>query len=480
MTKLKQLLLPLFCLSFFCLSCDNINQSSSEEEETPTNMGVTPVPFPDLDIPGFTFPTDSAVINEWVATQNLEEMYRHSWGIWAGLTTPTSQSIGGQNLLVFETWQTPKEITDEINGNPTPRDGRANLNKPNQFKHAARFAEEEHPDFEVAESVSYNPKAANFALENKLFLAKTLAKYQYEGRTEIPTFPSNAITLKPVFKVITKEKLDANGLYTLPTWPGPISREIGFPEKDWNACVYVDLNNNSHGDGSIDTGCEGPSAATTYNLTDFIHYALNEEDAAYFNNEFSLNAKAGDYAILVAMHTTTREITRWAWQTFWWTANPEQPNAPSSSEIADLRPMEFLQGAAKHYAMAVAYNMVAPAQPLTGGKSVGSPNIAFNPYLEAKFGPPVFTGSNSYVIDRGVKVSTAAGVRTNCMSCHIYAAYDAYDPSNGTPYSGDAYVSLEDPIFDGKLKLDFAWSIADNLDTTGLAAFIASHPKPSN
>ncbi|HMU04266.1 MAG TPA: hypothetical protein PJ990_11605, partial [Saprospiraceae bacterium] len=107
------------------------------------------------------------------------------------------------------------------------------------------------------------------------------------------------------------------------------------------------------------------------------------------------------------------------------------------------------------------------------GQSVGDTVIGFNPYLEAGFGPNVFTGSNSFVVKNGTKIMTNAGVRTNCMSCHAYAAYDVYNPSNGTPYSGDAYVDLSDTIFNGKLKLDFAWSVQGNVETTGMAAFLA-------
>ena len=48
------------------------------------------------------------------------------------------------------------------------------------------------------------------------------------------------------------------------------------------------------------------------------------------------NAVAGDVAILVAMHVSTRETARWTWQTFWWTPTPENPHAPSSPNIAML------------------------------------------------------------------------------------------------------------------------------------------------
>jgi hypothetical protein len=115
--------------------------------------------------------------------------------------------------------------------------------------------------------------------------------------------------------------------------------------------------------------------------------------------------------------------------------------------------------------MALAYAMVFPVQPDVGGQSVGDTIYGYNPYLEAGFGPGVFTGSNSYVTNnKGVKIATDAGVRTNCMSCHVYASVTASDPCQSTtPYSGDAYVSLDDPAFKGQLKVDFAWSVQQNV-----------------
>ena len=86
------------------------------------------------------------------------------------------------------------------------------------------------------------------------------------------------------------------------------------------------------------------------------------------------------------MHVAGREIARWTWQTFWWTPTPDDPQAPSSQAIAGLRPAQ-LAGAARNYAMSVAYDMTIPGQPNVGGQNVGSAIYAYNPYLEARFGP---------------------------------------------------------------------------------------------
>ncbi|MBC7884162.1 MAG: hypothetical protein H7X99_01705 [Saprospiraceae bacterium] len=461
-----------FIMAGFMFSCGN-----KEIKEMPLFVAdkVTPAPFPDTGIPDFTFPQDSNTINGWIKSGKMDEIYHHGWGIWAGLTSSTTQSLGGQVLLVYETWLTPSEIIDSINGTGIHRTGRANLNKPNQFLHA-ELKGGEHADTKISESVSYSPAASDYALKNKIFMYTTLAHYAQEGRTQIPDFPSDAITIKPVFKLIEKSKLDSTGLYAMASWHGPTNKVEAFPEIEWKSCIYVDINNRGQGNGSQDMSCSGPSRATIYNLTDFISYTMNDEDVYYYNKEFGTDAKPGDIALLVGMHVATRETLRWTWQSFWWASDADNPPAPSSKQIAQARPLSYLKGAAAHYAMAVAYSMVYPDQPYTGGSSVGDTVIGFNPYLEAGFGPSVFTGSNSYVVKNGQKIMTNAGVRTNCMSCHVYAAYDVYQPSNGTPYNGDAYVSLDDSIFTGKLKLDFAWSVQGNIDTTGMAAFLSKQP----
>lgn len=515
----------------FIWSCGSATQNTGSNNTTgnsatPPATAVVPAPFPNPGIPGFNFPEPSAVVDGWAKDGNNAEIYKHGWGVWAGLTTATKQVPPGgtQPLLVFETWMTPDEMIAAINGaeklSLAARSNRTNLSKPHQLVHALTRGDKTleiggakpaanakaaanakpaaantkpaagntnsaaastkpaagntnsavataTPDTGIAVSVSYSPPAANHAIDNKLFLWDTLKGYADAGKTDIPAFPTDAITLKPTFKVIQKSQLPANGLYVMPSWHGPIDTANAYPQSAWKSCIYVDTKNGGKGDGSQDMTCSGPSPATTYNLTDFISYTLNQEDADYYNQEFGLNAAAGDTAILVAMHVATRETLKWTWQSFYWTADPAKPDAPSSVETAKARPSQ-ITGAAAHYAMAVAYAMVYPVQPDIGGQSVGNTVYGYNPYLEAGFGAGTFTGSNSFVVTNGQKVMTNAGVRTNCMSCHVYASVSGKDPCvNNTPYSGDAYVSLDDPAFKDQLKLDFGWSIQGNIQKDG-------------
>lgn len=459
-------------LSLCYFSCKHDKKTHEDKHAEPkfTYHDVKSAKFPSLNIPGFKFPEDSTKINNWIHTKTNDSLYLHSWGIWTGLTSKTQQTPEGHSALrVFETWLTPEEMIDSIKGLPVNRSNRANLKRPRQLTHFASNLETVNDS--IHESVSYSPGAAKFAIDNKIFLATTLYKYgALEHKVEIPVFPTNAITIKPVFKLLQTSSGATS--FNIAAWHGTTDKLVAFPEQDWGTFVTVNTKN------------EGPSEGSTFHLNDFIHYKLNAEDAHFFNKEFTensgnaFNAQPGDTAILVGMHVSSREIANWTWQTFWWTPDADNPPLPSSKAIANMRP-NALKGAARHYAMAVAYYMVNPNEPYSGENITGEPNYAFNPYLEAGFGPDTFNDSLSFVQTTTKKIPTYVGVRTNCMSCHRMASVN---PSalntkinSKTPYVGNAFISKTDTIFNKQLLLDFAWSIQGNVDTTGIKAFINKH-----
>lgn len=455
-------------------SCKKDNEDPQHESNDFVYHDVNPAEFPELGIEGFRFPEDSTVINQWIYTSQADKIATHGWGIWTGLTSKTNQYIPGDKspLRVFETWLTPGEIVDSILSQPIQRSNRANLKRPNQLTHFVSNVETVNDS--IHESVAYSPGAASFAINNKIFMATTLLDYAREGRTEVPFFPANAITIKPVFKVLQASSGETK--FNISAWNGTTDELVAFPEQDWASFVTIDISRNASTEGR------------TFTLNDFIHYKLNDEDVYYFNKEFSENggnpfdAKPGDIVILVGMHVGTREITNWTWQTFWWDANPDNPPLPSSKAIADQRPSE-LQGAARHYAMALAYYMVDPNEPYNGVDITGSPNYAFNPYLEAGFGPGVFNDSLSYIKTPSDSIiKTYVGVRTNCMSCHRMASINPSKlntaETSNTPYVGNAFISRNDSIFRNQLLLDFAWSIQGNLDTTGVGAYLNKYGTP--
>ena len=71
-----------------------------------------PVPLPDPGIPGFVFPEKEATILGWVQHKNHAAIDRHVWGIWTALTAPSGVKFEGQELRVFETWDTPGDLLD--------------------------------------------------------------------------------------------------------------------------------------------------------------------------------------------------------------------------------------------------------------------------------------------------------------------------------------------------------------------------------
>jgi hypothetical protein len=425
------------------------------------------------------FPESETTINQWVYGGNEEKIHQHAWGIWAGLTSQVAM-VDGMPVRAFETWSTPNDMLYKMETGAAlkaeskpQQDLQLDLALPHQFRNMKALKGNLENVFKqqasgvgdtgILVAVAYNPPAADHAVSNKLFFKSTLDNYLKMGYTDIPNFPSNAITIKPVYKVISQDKVD-EGIYTFPGWPGTPSPAKTFPESSWGSCVYVNVQGSGQGGNRIDQGCQGRTAANTFFLNNFIHHRVNAENADFLKATVNSNIAEGDYIILVGMHVTSRETKRWTWQTFWWSASPDSPQLPSSTAIAAQRPSNSLDAAANHYAMSVAYQMVAPAQPITGGKSVGESVIGYNPHLEAGFDPGVFQ------IIRKINNSTENryGVETNCMTCHNLASYNPKtDYSNGAnrekPYGTDYYMSLDDETFDDILRLDFAWSILGNL-----------------
>ena len=447
---------------------------------------IPDLPKPD---PAFTFPAAEVTINQWVFGGNMDAIHRHGWEIFAGLTHPVGV-VDGTPVRAFETWATPRNMIFRMGQNGVlkfavestagGKQSGLDLEIPRQFSaikaarkpkilSAQEVAASPVGDTNIFVAVSYNPPAAQHAIANKLFLRSTLDALLREGYAELPDFPANSITLKPVYKVIPAST--PGGIYTFPGWPGPPNPVIAFPEEAWGACVYVDIKGSGAGGNSIDSGCKGRNASNTFFLNNFVHQKISKENADFLNAQLGLRNryKEGDYAILVAMHVTSREVKTWTWQSFWWSANPDQPYLPSSAAIAAQRPMAFLDDATRHYAMTVAYSMVTPAQPITGGQSVGEPVFGFNPHLEAGFDPSVFQTQVPIVTPSG-PITTQYGVQSNCMTCHNQAMYNPrtdYQSDGGanrqTPYGADYYKAINDPIFAGSLKLDFAWSIIGSM-----------------
>jgi hypothetical protein len=465
------------------------------------------VPLPDPKIPGFKFPESESTIMTWVynwttnsttpnqtAEEGFANVHLHGWGIWTALTTETKQSYNGQNLLVFETWPTPSDL---ISAGKKPNGLKALFALPptrstplsfRQFDHVKGtrggvnkrgVGSTFHGDETVTGFVKYDPTAAAHINEQGLLKTATLNALLTAGANQVAAFPSTALALKPVFQKIPSAELVAGRYYRLSAWTGPPSEPQSWPQSKWGNWVWIDIQNGGQGSGETDkTGSKDGSSrtdATTYPISSFIHFQLNATQASAQNQANAAllkksggkgataiaESKAGDYEVLVGMHVAGRETTRWTWQTFWWAPQADQPPLPSSPQIAALRPAQ-LQGAARHYAMALAYSNLAPTDPYVGGANVGESLYAYNPYLEAPFGPSDLPDSIPGYDANGKVVANNVGVQTNCMSCHGAANYTNGTVITAPAYSGDRYISLDDPRFRGTLQVDFLWSIPGN------------------
>jgi len=439
-----------------------------------------PVPLPDPQIPGYAFPESEATILKWVADSAVtdptvsnaadQKIYLHGWGLWASLTAETDQVDNGQKLRVFETWLTPQDITAASEKAAKPnllqlkRSSRPALEEFHQFKHRKDphlKANGTRGTETVLGFVKYDPTAADHIMKQGLLKQSVLDQLLSYGSDQIPVFPVTALSLKPVFQVIKQSDLVGGRYYPLPVWPGPPSPPQQWGSEKWPGAVWIDIQGGGAGKGKIDAkpAKDGSTRTdeTTYPVSSLIHFKLNASQATALKAQ---KAAEGDYAILVAMHVAGREITRWTWQTFWWTPTPENPLEPSSVEIAKARPTQ-IQGAPANYALSIAYTTELPSPPYVGGNNTGNSIYAYNPWLEAGFGPSDLPDSIPGTYN-GQPVSNNYGVQSNCMSCHGAANYNPKSLSDAPDYSGDRYISLTDPRFEGTLKVDFLWSIPGN------------------
>lgn len=452
--------------------------------------------MPTEPAPGVRFPTSEAEIDAWIYAdpQDSAAIHAHAWGIWAGLTGPVDGS-GPYARLTYQTWLTKADVIAVFKGEE-PRD-KLLLGESNQmFRHGlvdgflANDAREQKDGTEpkknavgiivnsdVLENVAYSPPSARYLLDNGIGRPEVLDRLLAEGGKV--RFPDAAVNVKPVYKLVTDDRITQwqgddgreRRLYAFTAWPGipdtsawtPDMKQGGYPEPLWQQCVYVDLDlAGPTASTGVDVNCDNPTDASIYSVDDFIAVDLKAESAAFVakttDEEKTLGGDGPALALLVAMHVTSREVTQWTWQTFWWEADAARPNTPSSAAIAAARP-DTLTPQAKRYAMAPAYSMLVPAQPLVGGKNVGALVTAFNPYLESGFGTGVFSFQETVQTPDGAggwtTTTTDLGIQTNCMTCHGLAAWGG----RGTGYAANFYVPRDHWVFDTALDVDFAWSV---------------------
>jgi hypothetical protein len=446
------------------------------------NGTVTPVPLPTPN-----FPLDSATIDGWIsnpAGPDTAQIRAHAWAIWAGLTQRTAQMSGSDSLPVYETWPTSQEVFDTASAAPPVTQARRltrGLHVARQFGHSQVAVVRERLDASpqvrgaqaggkpapparldsalVMVTVSYNTAAASHIRQNGYYLQSTLDSLNTYFNSQTPPtptaarniqlFPDSAVALKPTYLPVS-----ADGFTILPYWAGPqASTDPVMPDiNTWTQCVAVDPTGKSVG-MMIRARCNTIETATimVVGLDQFYHFSLDSaEAAAFYEVQGSMrvahgraspsasdiipnplpttldSVMKGDYGVLVAMHVTTKEISNWTWQTFWWTPNPDQDPLASDHPASVTGPF-------RNYAMKPAYYMTVP-----NGPSQGQDVVTFNPYLEPDLAPQ--------------------GKTSNCMTCHRSAIWVA--PPQYTKFSGNLYPN--DPYFNNATKVDFLWSIQGN------------------
>jgi hypothetical protein len=438
-------------------------------------------PLPNPLIPGFHFPESEATLTSWISTMSREaagpagspafaSIHGHAWGLWTALTMESRQFYEGQRLRVFETWLTPEDLASGNVIDTTA--GRGRLRPLNQFRgqpgdrDAHLLTGAENLADRVVGFVKFDPTAASHILKQELLSTTALNRLLDGGAQQIPAFPATALVVKPVFQIVKTKDLVDGRYYCLKAWSGPPETVQTWSPVKWPGCVWIDVLGAGRGQGAIDGQGQADGSTrsdeTTYPLSSLINFRLSEADAAALNQaKPGTDASEGDRALLVAMHVAGREIARWTWQTFWWTPTPDDPHPPSSTAIASLRPAQ-LQGAPRHYAMALAYTMLSPDQPYVGGENSGAAVYAYNPWIETRFGPADLPDSLPGLDPEGRPAANNFGVQTNCMSCHVRATYNPNQRATAPRFSGARYTDLGAAEFVGTLQVDFLWSIPRN------------------
>lgn len=445
--------------------------SCNKKEDLKELSIIKPEPLP-VVVDGFNFPEDSLKIYQWINDDKFTpskydsvSVYKHAWGIWAGLTSPTEQSIDGESLLVFETWFGVQDIQDAIKSgkkySETLKKNRTDFNHPNQFFHARNFSNKNklkstgadlsfEGEISQWETVSYSPDASEFAINNQIYKQSVINKsFKKDAIGSIQDFPQKSITLKPVYMLFHND----SKLKKLPVWLDAPNPPDSLTTSQFPYCVYIDVENKQPKGKKIiptlqSSVNQDDIKNATVNLEEFISLKVDDKMAAYMKKEYkNSKAKSGEIAVLVAMHVTSKEIKNWTWQSFYWTPNKENPGSPSSLLAANVRPKE-LKGAAANYAANAAYVMTTP-----NNSPTGSPMFGYNPYLEGGFGPSVFTVTNN------TNPNYKYGMQTNCMNCHGLAI-----PSPKGYYTTAQYLDMKDSSYFGnEVQLDFAWSVQANI-----------------
>ncbi|HVR38891.1 MAG TPA: hypothetical protein VMU84_07325 [Thermoanaerobaculia bacterium] len=436
-----------------------------------------------------------AVVQGWIDTYDNAKISQHRWDLWRYMNMPSHETIDGTDVPIWETWYSGTEVYLDVPFNtantpascsiPPTVHPRRRFERPHQhISHGVQ------PDVVLASFNRFTKEMYEHVRRNGYYRLEKLLETNaaFPATTPIQdrnvkNFPDKSIMLKPVFIPVSSTTPTM-----VPYWNGITAGATTDPTNPtsptWTQCVLVDptgtaTNNQDRvcnpspqpglcGDGGSDPPCGNTlMPAGTYKVIRISDDPAKSDVYAFKMTQDEVNQlgclgmgplngpyQAGDYAMFVATHTSTREVDNWTWQTFWW-----QPVAVQLSEppLAELPPASAgITGAWKNYASCYSYYFAVP------NNANGQPVRCYNPYLETALGG---------LGNLARTTSTGVGVDTSCIACHRAASLpNAAGPPPG--YITYNYLSAADPIwFKNTIKTDFLWSIpvrAHNAPYTGL------------
>lgn len=440
-----------------------VSRSNAQAAKSPSKPPLKPQP---VNLPNNpptspgSFPVNEATVDEWVTDNNQKSIREHGWALWQGITSITADS---QGWPVYETWYTDTEVEAGKPASPkysfvaaARQTGRPthHFEQFRQFHHAKGIAGGQllgpapagpaHGQLQVIGFNKFNTDYADFVWSNDYNTAAGLWKVQDSWPVNTPpdqrnikSFVNTAVGLKPVYQVVNGPK-HSGGVTMVTYWLGDLtvgpsnSNNQANPTPDtWNQCVAVYTTPQPPTSQTVPNCPNGQPSSGYVSVNEFFNFALtNDEATGICKVQQDCTANAGDFAILVAIHMTSRENSNWTWQTFWWNYNQPFPyGAPPASIKAPF----------SNYAMCTAYSMTNdPPNSLTG-KNV----LCYNPYLE--------TGLTGVV-----------GIQSNCMSCHTTAAYG--NNPNNPPVTNTNFV-LPNPNYPSFLNMSNFISPTDPNDS---------------
>jgi hypothetical protein len=440
-------------------ACNNNNDTTTTPPPTASFAGAYNAPAVR------TFPSPSKKIYEWINSMDDAQIRAHGWDIWESINT----IMPGDTMPIWEHWFTGYELYQAPTDLAT-RETIRDFERPEQFFHAAVFKKNKGGGHNQ-EAISFNrfsPSLAQVIYSkgyntqkvlndiNNGFTKNNTPPVDRQIQTSKDTVDVQSFALKPVFQFIS-----GTGPTAIPYWAGVSTQtttSLTNPSPDtWRQCVVVDPTGKLKPGTKYKIACNGEPAQEwpVVSLNDFYHLTITQAMADSFSNfavtsgdEVGQNnqtdsasvaamVKAGNIALLMAMHVTGKEINNWTWQTFWWSPNPQDALYGKDRPTSIKAPWN-------HYNMNTAYYMVSPPGTLQGGE----PLVAFNPYLETNLIGKVSTYNGT------ADSVTWYGVFSNCMSCHRMAAWQnsTYIP-NGNIDPSDSL------LFSNNTKTDFLWSI---------------------